>query len=1595
MSKEVKINYNNTFATQHSRDYYRGASFHWSGEWMVGAHYLSDDYTIDYVVHGQVLLACAKSHLSTLDNEPKDFITDESGTVIGVVSTYWDFVLSGIVGKSPGIKIQDNYWYICKDTGVPEEQQVWENTGVKAKMELSDLTPEEIEILQRPGKEVVTEFINNTITQETGQDSEKIMSQKAVTTELDKKATKSELSAAVENEVLRANGAYQPKGDYATNQKVDNLQEEFNDFKKDTDDNFELVGSTLETLQDNIDVVADNIPTKVSELENDSNYQTRSNVDTLLQPIKDVIPLTATAINQLADKNFVNSSIATSTATFQGTSAAGLTQAQFEAWLETLTTADDNDYVFWNTVDSAGNVVFKRYKYNGTAWVYEYDLNNSSFTSTEWAAIQSGVTAELVTKLVALPTNADLTAALNNKVDKVTGKRLSTEDYTTEEKNKLAGIANGAEVNVQSDWNVTDTNSDAFIKNKPQNLVQDADYVHTDNNYTTEEKTKLSGIAEGAQVNVLEGVKVDGTELPITDKKVNIDLSGKVDIADSETNSDEFVYRQTGGGLDIEVKNARISSIKGKTLVWNQQLKNGDFSNGITYWGSRNAQSVLSASNGVLTVSVPVDTGPRYGGFGQSYTFIVGHKYFFSGTINSNDVNNFSLVSGTSTGYSINVTLPVGKVSTIIQCSQYSIDNGLNIYRTTADYAIQTTFTAKNIILIDLTQLFGSGNEPSTAAEFESWLASNLGYRDYYAYNAGEIISNNTEALEITGLNQWDEEWEEGNIFSEYGKNNDDGSTRIRSKNYIPIVGGQRYFIKCPTLVAACVYDANKTIIGWMGNNEETAISDVQSFMSNHVMKVPQNASYMRFVTASQYGNVYNHDICINISDTSKNGTYEPYRKSTIQLNLSSFQVLDSQGNVTTIEGGLKSAGSVYDEIVGNKYIKRVGSVDLGDLTWAATSSSGGTDGYSAHVPTMKVYTKQNLICSKFVTKFANSKGSIYAVSTLVVVPKVNDTYTNSATFKTAMNGVMLYYELATPIEYELAESIRTDYLVDKLGTERVISDTVPTPPFRADIEYHEANIKDIEIEGITEYLKREELTDELDKLDSIEEGAQENKIEHIQINGTEQAITNKTVNLPAYPTTLPASDVSSWAKASTKPSYNLSEIGNADDVKAIENLTGTSGYLKKTGSNTWTLNTTVVTVRELGTVDNELNNLAYGIQWTKNASTCTRVGNPLLHRTLPIQSQMKGCVEKNGEVVYWLNSSDWAYKENGDASALDGTDGYVRVYVPKFYGKSWDTTESGKVMISPVKIDDTWVEIPEHFEDAYESALDRTNLKLCSVMNTTTQYRGGTNSTAYDSSEAMKSLLGKPVTNISRATARTYASNAGSELLNYNIYKWIFLWLPVIEYCNFDLQTAINANLTADGYHQGGLGSGATTFSPWGNYNDYNPIIPCGLTNSLGNGSGQVGINYAAFDSYAAGTVYANRYRGLECPFGNVWTNLDGVIVDSNHSDYDLVYTCDDASKYGDSITSYYTNTSKSIHTEGYVKEFDLGSTGEITAISVGGGKADCHFTGSVSSTLRTLLAGGRANYGDKGGPGCLSSHIGVSDSGANFGFRSIKRIY
>lgn len=106
--------------------------------------------------------------------------------------------------------------------------------------------------------------------------------------------------------------------------------------------------------------------------------------------------------------NFVNSSVATNTANFIDTFDS---LAELEAYSGTVT---NNDYAFVIGTDSAGNTVYNRYKYNGSAWVFEYPLNNSSFTAVQWAAIQSGMTASDKSKLDGIEAGANKTVVDEN-----------------------------------------------------------------------------------------------------------------------------------------------------------------------------------------------------------------------------------------------------------------------------------------------------------------------------------------------------------------------------------------------------------------------------------------------------------------------------------------------------------------------------------------------------------------------------------------------------------------------------------------------------------------------------------------------------------------------------------------------------------------------------------------------------------------------------------------------------------------------------------------------------------------------------------------------------------------------------------------------------------------------------------------------------------------------------------------------------------------------------------------------------------------------------------------------------------------------------
>ena len=423
----------------------------------------------------------------------------------------------------------------------------------------------------------------------------------------------------------------------------------------------------------------------------------------------------------------------------------------------------------------------------------------------------------------------------------------------------------------------------------------------------------------------------------------------------------------------------------------------------------------------------------------------------------------------------------------------------------------------------------------------------------------------------------------------------------------------------------------------------------------------------------------------------------------------------------------------------------------------------------------------------------------------------------------------------------------------------------------------------------------------------------------------------------------------------------------------------------------------------------------SYGVEWDSTVAdpTLTRIGNPLLHKSLPIQSQYKGCVANGAEINYYLNPNDWSQKADGTPSVLDGTDGTVRVHIPKFYGKSGVEGTKRWVRMSTIKMDNTWIEIPEMLVDAYRSTVDTTvsaTPKAVSVVNTTAQFRGGGNRTANDTyldTDAFRSDLGKPRTNISRANMRTYATNAGSEMLCYEYYKWIFYWAWVVEYATLNSQATYNADLTAEGYHQGGLGDGVITWNgDWNTYNGYYPLTPCGYCNDIGNFTGvkdlvipETVINEST--TVASKTFKVPRWRGFDNPFGDIWTNLDGIILERTAANQpSSVYTTTDPTAFGDDNTAKgkMTVAGTEIASDGWIKDYDLGETGEIIPSVVGGSATtymcDYHCCNAPSTALRTLFVGGSAFNSGSAGLGFFASNYRVGNAYANVGFRTLNKV-
>lgn len=390
--------------------------------------------------------------------------------------------------------------------------------------------------------------------------------------------------------------------------------------------------------------------------------------------------------------------------------------------------------------------------------------------------------------------------------------------------------------------------------------------------------------------------------------------------------------------------------------------------------------------------------------------------------------------------------------------------------------------------------------------------------------------------------------------------------------------------------------------------------------------------------------------------------------------------------------------------------------------------------------------------------------------------------------------------------------------------------------------------------------------------------------------------------------------------------------------------------------------------------------------------STCTRVGNPDLHRTLPVQSRMRGCLlDDEGNIVEYLPQNDWT------SATRDGSKGQVMVHIPAHYRKFY-TKDEGNIIGVRISLNNIegYHYVPDMFISAYEASIERSTGKLCSVVNYGVNYRGGTDNSSWDNT--YRSLLGRPVTNINRTAFRSAArkrneSNTSWNCYLYHVHKALY-WLYTVEYANLNSQENYNSELTSDGFRQGGLGEGVSNWqaSEWVKFNIYNPFVPCGHTDSLGNGTGV--MSYTAYNEAGSELKTSNvpRYRGIENPFGHIYKLVDGINVrisptEANGGDnLSKVFVCEDLPKLNDTNYNDYKYVGNEARSKGFVKKIIFGKEGEIIPSLVGGTSTqffcDYHDTNIPNTeTLYSMMIGAHAIGGASSGLVSMSSNYTSSN--------------
>lgn len=397
-----------------------------------------------------------------------------------------------------------------------------------------------------------------------------------------------------------------------------------------------------------------------------------------------------------------------------------------------------------------------------------------------------------------------------------------------------------------------------------------------------------------------------------------------------------------------------------------------------------------------------------------------------SGVSFSNDI--MTITNSTGGMQILNqITLPAGTyVFSFIKLSELSSNHTFTLYKNNGNdneelfnnfnnFTLNQVYT-KTVTLNAETNIYIlQWQNDSESYSFRLWLNKDTA-KNYNTYFEG-IRDSKVTSIKSIGFNQWDEEWELGAINNQGQPVS--STTQIRSKNYINVLPNTSYYF--------CNKDNTYTIYGFQYDKNYNFIDYINGL--NTTITTSSNCAFIKFYVNGH--TTYNHDICINISNSSLNGTYKPYTENNLSIP-SAIQSLNGYG------WGVNESCYNYIDFTINKYIQNVGRIDLGSLNYSILGS--GYDTYFVSNTSIDdIVRNTNALCSIYTINngaYNSMTNMQIRIETNGQITIRNDNYTSTSDFKTAMSGVYLYYELATPVETDISQYIDNNFIeVEENGT--------------------------------------------------------------------------------------------------------------------------------------------------------------------------------------------------------------------------------------------------------------------------------------------------------------------------------------------------------------------------------------------------------------------------------------------------------------------------------------------------------------------------------------------------------------------------------